>query len=88
VFRTAFIRRAAPDSSASPRTPPPLPPPLISFLQCGFFAGIGLLIAFGVATDYSVRLLIDLGVGVMPALRSAHVQLTRFPASASRALVQ
>jgi hypothetical protein len=31
-------------------------------LQCGFFAGIILLIAFGAATDYSVQLLIDLGV--------------------------
>lgn len=35
---------------------------LTPMLQCGFFSGILLLIAFGVATDYSVRLLIDLGV--------------------------
>lgn len=35
---------------------------LMRVLQCGFFSGIILLIAFGVATDYSVRLLIDLGV--------------------------
>lgn len=33
-----------------------------SIYQCGFFAGITLLVAFGAATDYSVRLLIDLGL--------------------------
>jgi hypothetical protein len=47
-------------------------------LQCGFFAGIILLIAFGVATDYSVRLLIDLGVTYVFSLFVLPFQLNTY----------
>ena len=60
-------------------------------LQCGFFAGVLLLVAFGAATDYSVRLLIDLGVRSCPVFDACGLSARAYtpPAAApSRAFLR